>query len=142
MSNATVFGASQYGLSADSTATGLLVGTISWDASSSQAQAPNHIGCDVAFAVYNQKKDVSVDGIVATKTTGLIGNMGAVITLANTTNNGRTRLSEGLGDTPVSNTALIVTGGSTSGTGTGFETGKLTCIYLPSISTNAPTTLT
>jgi hypothetical protein len=142
MSNATVFGAGQYGLASEVTATGLLAGTISWDASSSQATAPNHIGCDVLFAVYNQKKDVTIDGVVATKTTGLIGNMGAVLTLANTAHNGRTRLTEGMSDTPVANTALIVTSSSLNGAGTAFETGKLTCIYLPSVATNSPTPLT
>jgi hypothetical protein len=142
MSQATVYGAGQYGLVTDVTATGLYVGTASFDYSSSQATAPNHIGCTIMLSIYDQKIDVSVDGVIAAKGTGLVGDLGAVISLAATTNNSRTRFSEAISETPVANSAIILTGGGTSGTATGFETGKLSGVFYPSIATNSPTTLT
>lgn len=142
MSQATVYGTAQFGLASDSTATGLFAGTVTFNMTSEQAMAPNHIGCDVGFAVYNGKKDVSVDGIVAVKATGVVGNLGAVIALANTTTNGRNRVSEALGFSPVAGAGLIVTGGSISPNQTGFETGNISAIFLPSVSTSSPTVLT
>ena len=129
MSQATVYATSQFGLASDVTATGLFVGTVTFSNSSETATAPDHIGCDVGLAIYNPKKDVSVDGIVATKGTNLVANIGSTITLSNTAYNTRTRLAEQISGTPSS--AIIVTGGETSGTATGFETGSITGIYHP-----------
>lgn len=142
MSLATVYSTAQYGNADDTTATGLYVGTVKFSTSSSQATAPDHIGCDVGYAVYNAKKDVSVDGIVATKATGLVNTVGSTIDLANTTNSSRTRLSEFFSGTPASGAAIIITGGETSGTSTGFETGSITGIYNPFVAAGSPTTLT
>lgn len=142
MSQATVHGTMQFGLADDSTATGLLVGTCSWSATIEQAFAPNHIGCDVGIALYNAKKTVSVDGIIKTKGTGILGSLGTAITLTNTTNNTRTRNAEGLGETPVANTGIIVTGNTIAPTATGMEGGTIEGIFLPSVATNAPVTLT
>jgi len=142
MSLATVYSTAQFGLGTDVTATGLVVGTVSFDISTETATVPDHIGCTVGFSVYNPTKEVSLDGVVATKTTGLVPNVGAVVTLANTTTSTRTRLTEGIGGTHSDNAAIILTGGGTSGTATGFETGTLNGIYNPFVATNAPTTLT
>jgi hypothetical protein len=142
MSQATVYATSQFGLLADATATGLFVGTVSFSNSSETATAPDHIGCDVGLAVYNFKKDVSVDGIVATKATNLVANIGSTIALANTSNNGRTRLAEQFSGTAASGAAIIVTGGETSGTAAGFETGSITGIYHPFVAGGSPTVLT
>jgi hypothetical protein len=142
MSQATVYATSQFGLAADVTATGLFVGTVSFSNSSETATAPDHIGCDVGLAVYNFKKDVSVDGIVATKGSNLVANIGSTITLANSSHNSRTRLAEQFSGTAASGAAIIVTGGETSGTATGFETGSITGIYHPFVATGSPTVLT
>lgn len=141
MSLATVYGASQFGLASETTATGLLVASITWTGSSEQALAPNHIGCDVGVAVFNAKKTVTADGIIAAKGTGLVDAIGSTITLANTTHGSRTRNSEGTGETPDANASLIVIGNSISPTATGFEGGSMEMIYLPSVATNAPVTL-
>jgi hypothetical protein len=141
MSLATVYSTAQFGLADDTTVTGLYVASITWAGSSEQALAPNHIGCDVGFAVYNAKKTVSVSGIISAKGTGLADAIGSTITLANTTHNTRTRNSEGTGETPNANAALVVIGNSIAPTSTGFEAGDMECIYLPSVATNAPTTL-
>jgi len=142
MSLATVYSTAQFGLGDDATATGLYVGTVSFSSSSDVATAPDHIGCDVGLAVYNSKKDVTVDGIVATKGTGLVDTMGSTITLANTTTSTRTRLSEFFSGTPASGAAIVITGGETSGTATGFETGSITGVYHPFVAAGTAVTLT
>lgn len=142
MSLATVYATAQFGLSSDSTATGLYVGTVTFSSTSEQATAPDHIGCDVGYSVFNFKKDVTAEGIVATKATGLVGTVGATITLANTTTSSLTRLAEFFSWTPASGAAIIITGGETSGTATGFETGSITGIYNPFVAAGSPTTLT
>lgn len=142
MSQATVYATSQFGLAADVSATGLFVGTVSFSNSSETATAPDHIGCDVGLAIYNPKKDVSVDGIVASKGTNLVANIGSTITLANTTNNTRTRLAEQISGSPASGAAIVITGGETSGTATGFETGSLTGIYHPFVAAGTSVVLT
>lgn len=141
MSLATVYGTAQFGLADDSTATGLFVATCKWSGTSEQALAPNHIGCDVGLAVYNAKKTCTADGIIAAKGTGLADAIGSVIVLANTTHNTRTRNSEGTGETPNANASLVIIGNTISPTATGFEGGGLEMLYLPSVSTNSPTTL-
>lgn len=142
MSQATVYGTAQFGTADETSATGLYCGTVTFAHTSEQAFAPNHIGCDAAFSVYNAKKDVSVDGIVAVKGTGLVGNIGATITLANATTNARTRNSSNLGVSAVGNAALVVIGGNVAPNATGFETGNVSAIFLPGVATNSPTVLT
>jgi hypothetical protein len=142
MSKATVYAAAQFGLADDSTATGLLVGSVTYTGNSDTAEAPDHIGCVAGLAVYNQRKDVSVEGIIKTKGSGLAGNVGTVLALANTTSNSRTRLSEDLDVTADANAALIVTGSTMSPTATGFEGGGLSGVYHPFVATNAPASLT
>lgn len=141
MSLATVYGTAQFGLADDSTATGLYIATCTWTGTSEQALAPNHIGCDVGVAIYNAKKTVTADGIIAAKGTGIGDAIGSAIVLANTTHNTRTRNSEGTGETPNANAGLIVTGNTISPTSTGFEGGGIEMLYLPSVATNSPTTL-
>jgi nitrogen fixation protein len=144
MSLATVYGTAQFGLADDATATGLFVGSVSFDGTSETVMAPDHIGCDVGLAVYNPKKDISVDGIIKTKGTGLVDHIGSVITLANTTNNTRTRLNEGLGDSIASATgaSIIITGNSIKPTATGFEEGSMSGVYLPFVAASTVVTLT
>jgi hypothetical protein len=142
MSKATVFSAAQFAIADCSSATGLLVGTITFTGTSDTAEAPDHIGCVVGLAVYNQRKDVSIDGIIKTKGTGLVSNVGTVLTVAEATNNSRTKLSEDLDVTADANAAVVVTGSTVTPTQTGFEGGGITGVYHPFVATNSPTTLT
>jgi hypothetical protein len=142
MSKATVFSAAQYGLADCANATGLLVGSVTFTGTSDTAEAPDHIGCVVGFSVYNQRKDVSIDGIIKTKGTGLGGDIGTVLTIAEATNNSRTKLGEALDVTPDANAAFIMTGNTISPTATGFEGGGITGVYHPFVSTNSPASLT
>lgn len=144
MSLATVYGTAQYAHADESSATGIYAGTISFNGTADTAEAPDHLGCVVGFAVGNPKKDVSVDGIVKTKGTGLVGNIGATITLANSTHNTRTRLTEGLGSgiAAASGAAIIITGNTLESTGTGFESGRVNGIYNPFVAAGTTYTLT
>jgi hypothetical protein len=140
--SATVFSAAQFGLADDSTATGLLAASVGFSASSSMAQAPDHIGNTAGFAVYERKKDITVSGVIKTKGTGLVGSIGTLITLANTTTNTRTRLAESLGVTPIANSGIVVTGSDITPTNSDFEGGSLTGVFFPGVAVNSPVTLT
>ena len=142
MSKATVFSAAQFGIADSSTATGLLAGSVTFTGQADIAEAPDHIGCVVGLAVYNMRKEVSVEGIVKTKGTGIAANIGAVLTLAESTNNSRTKLTEGLNVTADANAALVITGNSLTPQGTGFEGGGVSGVYHPFVATNSPATLT
>jgi hypothetical protein len=142
MPTATVYGGAQFGLVSETSATGLVVGSATWNGTSETAELPDHIGVAVGFAVYNAKKDVTCDGIIAAKGTGLVDTIGSAIALANTTYNTRTRNSEGLGVTPTANASIIITGNSISPTQTGFEGGSMSGIYLPFVDTSSPVTVT
>jgi len=139
---ATVFSAAQFGLADDSTATGLLVASMSFSGTSSMAQAPDHIGNTAGFAVFERKKDITASGVIKTKGTGLVGTMGTLVTLANTTTNTRTRLSEGLGVTPIANSGIVITGNDITPTNSDFEGGSLTGVFFPGVAVNSPVTLT
>lgn len=141
MSTATVYGGAQFGLADEASATGLVIGSATWNGTSETAELPDHIGCAVGLAVYNAKKDVTCDGIIAAKGTGLVDTIGSAITLANTTYSTRTRNSEGLGVTPDAGASIIVTGNSISPTQTGFEGGSISGIYLPFVATGSPVTV-
>ena len=64
-----------------------------------------------------------------------------MLALSNTTNNTRTRNSEGLGVTADANAAIIITGNTITPSQTGFEAGGFAGIYLPYVATNSPVTL-
>lgn len=142
MSKATVFSTAQFGTADDSSATGLLVASCAFNGTSDTAEAPDHIGCVVGFAVYNQRKDVTCDGIVKTKGSGLAANIGTVCTFANATSNSRTRLYEDLDVTPAAGAGVIITGANITPTANGFEGGSLTGIYHPFVDAGSTVTLT
>ena len=142
MSKATVYSGAQWGAADETTASGLIIGTINYNGTSETAELPNHFGCATGLAVYNPKKDVSGDGVVATKGTGLVGDIGAVIALANSTYSSRTRNDEGLGVTPNANAGVIITGNTLSPQQSGFETGGFSGIFLPGVATNAAVSIT
>lgn len=142
MSQATAYGAAQFGLADETSATGLIIASLSWTGSVETAELPDHIGCAIGFATWNAKKEVSGDGVIATKGTGLVGDLGDALSLANTTHSTRTRNSEGLGVTPDANASIIITGNTITPNQTAFESGGFSGIYLPFVATNSPVTLT
>jgi len=142
MSKATVYSTAQFGLADSSSATGLYAASVTFTANSDTAEALDHIGCVAGLSVYNARKDISVDGVVKTKGSGLASDVGATLTLAEATNNSRAKLSEDIGVSPVAGAAVVVTGGSLSPKQNGFEEGSITGVYHPFLDTSSPTTLT
>ena len=135
MANPTVYSGAQFGCATEITATGLYIASISWDASSEQATVPDHIGTTVGVSIYNPTKEVSCDGVISSKGTGLVGSIGSTLALTNNNAlNGRTRLSEGLGATLASGAALIITGNTIAPSNTGFETGSISASFWPGVA--------
>ena len=126
----------------DATATGIHVGGMSFTGSADTAEAPDHYGGVIGLAVYNQRKEVSCNGIIKTKGSGLVTNIGVVCTFANATSNSRVRLSEDLDVTPVSGAGVIITSSNMELTGTGFESGTIGGVYFPYLVTSSPVSLT
>ena len=138
---ATVFGAARYGVVDDSTATGLLVGNISYSYTSEQAFAKDHIGCDVGMSIYNDSTEITISGVVKTKTTGLVPDIAAALTLANSGADTLALDSKNLFTTP-SGAGVIVTGANLNRVNSEFENGEVTAVYKPLISVSSPTVLT
>lgn len=139
---ATVHGASRFGITDDSSATDLILGDLSHDYNVETTFVKNHIGNNVSFALFNDTTEVSADGVVAVKATGLTVALADAITLANTTVDTLALNSQNLISTPVANAGLIVTGASLKRMNADFETGGLKMLYNPLIATNAPVSYT
>lgn len=126
----------------DATATGLHVGSISYSYTSEQAFAKNHIGSDVSMSLYNQTTDISISGVVKTQATGLVPDIAAVLTLANSSADTLAADSKNLFGSPVANAGVVVTGATMSRANSEFETGEITAIFKPGFATNSPVSLT
>jgi hypothetical protein len=140
--SATVFAAARYGAVDDSTATGLLVGNIGYTYASEQAFAKNHIGSDVGASMYNESTAITVSGVVKTKSTGLVPDIAAVLTLANSSADSLAVDSKNLFTAPTSGAGVLVTGASLNRVNSEFENGEVTAIYKPLISLSSPAVLT
>jgi hypothetical protein len=139
---ATVFGSARYGITDDTSATGLHLSDITYTYVSETASAPNHIGTEVATAVYNDGTDVSCNGVVESKTTGFVLDLADTLTLANTTADSLDVEQQNLFTADVGSAGLIVTGGSLTRGNTAFETGNIDARYRPQVSVTSPTVIT
>jgi hypothetical protein len=140
--SATVFAAARYGATDDSSATGLLVGNISYTYSSEQAFAKNHLGSDVGASLYNESTEISISGVVKTKATGLVPDIAAVLTLANSSADTLAADSKNLFTTPTAGAGVLVTGATLNRVNSEFENGEVSAIYKPLISLSSPAVLT
>lgn len=138
---ATVHGAPRFGVVDDSSATGLLVADYSTDYSVQTAVAKNHIGIDVGIAFFNDISDVTFSGVIATKATGLVPDLAAVVVSANSSADSLATNSKNLFSTPNANAGLLVTGASIKRVNGDFETGDVKATYRPAIATNAAATV-
>lgn len=139
---ATVHGASRFGITSDSSATGLLLGELSYDYSVEITYALNHIGNKVSMALLNDMTEVSFSGVVAVKATGFVINLGDAITLANESADSLSLNDQNLISTPDVNANTVISGLSLKRVNADFETGEGKAIYNPLIATNAPSTVT
>lgn len=138
---ATVHGTSRFGITDDSTATGLLLGELSYDYSVEITYAVNHIGNKVSMALLNDMTEVTFSGVVATKATGFVLDLGDALTLANESADTLSLNDQNLISTPVANANTVITSLSLKRVNSDFETGEGKCIFNPLIATNAPSTV-
>jgi hypothetical protein len=139
--SATVYGVARHGATDDSSATGLLVGDYSVDNNIETGFAKNHIGEDVAMSLFNDKSETTCSGVVASKTVGLIVDLGDAITFANASADSLNTNTQNLMNAAVSNTANVITSVSLKRVNSDFETGDIKTIFNPLIATNAPVTI-
>lgn len=131
MATATTFGDGEYGVADDSTITGLHVASFGYEYSSEMAQARNHNGFTVGFSIYEDKTDVTCDGVVKTAATFAGIGIADSLTLANESANTRSLNDEHVIGTASGTAAAIVTGMSMAGTNTDFQTGSITLVFFP-----------
>ena len=138
---ATVHGASRFGITSDSSATGLLLGELAYDYSVEITYALNHIGNKVSMALLNDMTEVSFSGVVAVKATGFVLSLGDAITLANESADSLSLNDQNLISTPVANAGTVISSLSLKRMNADFETGEGKAIFNPLIATNAPSTV-
>jgi len=140
--SATVFGSPRYGIIDDSAATGMKLANLAYSYSTEKAVAADHLGCDSAVAYYNDKAEVSFDGVVATKASGLGLTLADVIVLLNEDDDSLSLNDSALFSTTDANAGTIISTLSLTRTNREFETGNGTAEFHPLVATNSPTTLT
>lgn len=136
------FSLAQYGAADDSSATGIYIGSIDFDYSVNKVDLKNHIDTTVGFVLADDKVEVSMSGAVVSKTAGMTPALASVITLANNSANSLTLTTKGTFTTPVSNAGIVVTGAKLSRANSEFETGDISAVFHPGVTTNAPVSLT
>jgi len=133
---ATVFGTARFGVLKELTATGLMVGNMTTTYSAEMVTAKNHLGCDASLALFNDASEVTCSGVVAVKATGLVPDLASAITLANSAADSLATNSKNLFTGLESGAGLIVTGASLTRANAEFETGEVTSVLKPLISTS------
>ena len=139
--SATVFGDSRYGITADATATGLVLNNLQYSYSVEEATAADHTGTEFAMALYNDKTEITADRTVATQTAGITLKLADALTLANDTADSLNVLQQNLFTTADSNASSIITALDITRSNREFETGSLTAKYCPLIPTDSPTVI-
>ena len=132
------FSLAQYGAINDQTATGIYIGSIAYAYAANKVDLKDHTDSTVGFSLADDKTDVTISGAIVAKTTGLVPALGGVLTLANSAANSLTLNSKGLFTTPVANAGVVVTGATMTRTNSDFESGDITAVFHPGVTTNAP----
>lgn len=131
---ATVFGTARFGVIKEVSATGLLVGNLTTTYTAEMAYGKNHLGCDANLSIFNDSSEVTCSGVVAVKTSGLTPDLASAITLANSGADTLGTNSKNLFTGLESGSGLIVTGATLTRANAEFETGEVTSILKPLIS--------
>lgn len=139
---AKVYSTSRYSIIDDSTATGLKLANLTYASSVSETVSEDHIGQEDGLALYNDKTEVSGDGVVAVSATGIDMALADVIALANDTDDSHNLPQDKLFTTADANAGTIITSLDLTRGHKAFETGSFNGTYRPLVATNAPTTLT
>jgi len=133
---ATVHSTARFGVVDDSTATGLYIASLSYSYSSEQGMVKDHEGFTVGLSVYDDRTEISADGVVKTKGSGLVASIGDTVTLLNESDDGDALNDGALMSTSVGTAAPICTGGGITRSNTEFETGSLTLVFYPLVATS------
>eukprot|EP00112_Aurelia_sp_Birch-Aquarium-sp1_P002669 Seg12982.5 transcript_id=Seg12982.5/GoldUCD/mRNA.D3Y31 product="hypothetical protein" protein_id=Seg12982.5/GoldUCD/D3Y31 len=139
---ATVYSRARWGVVDDETATGLKLANLSYNATTEEGIAEDHIGCDMGVSIYNDKSEVSADGVVAVLGTGVNTALASVIALANEDNGGVNLATKPLFTSSHANAGTIITSLDVTRANKAFETGSLSGMYRPLVNTDSPTILT
>ena len=135
--SATVYSTAKFGAASEATSSGLFIATINFAGAGEIAFAPNHVGQDVGMAISNEAIDITLNGVITTKGSGMVVGIADTIILANAAADSSTIYTDIVKTTPVSNAGVIITGATMGRTNNGFETGDLTGVYKPGIDTTA-----
>lgn len=138
---ATVHGDSRFGITADVSATDLLLGDLTYDYSVDIVYAQNHIGNRVSMALLNDVTEVSFSGVVADRDNGFTLVLGDALTLANESVGGSLN-DQNLMSTPTGGANTIITNLSLKRMNADFESGDGKALYNPLINTGSPTVVT
>lgn len=137
--SAIVFGGSQYGVVSDSTATGLKLSNISYSSNTDRQDAEDHTGSIFAYALTNDVTEITFDGVVAVKGTGVAFALSDVLTLSNSTANALNLEEDGLFTLVDANAGPVVTSLEVSRSNREFETGSGTAFFAPLVATDSAT---
>lgn len=136
--SATVFGTPRYGIVDDDTATGLKLANLRYSYSVEETSAEDNLGCDFADSYFNDKTEVSADGVVAVKGTGIGLTLADTITLVNESDGSLGLNDDSLFTTADANAGVVISSLEVSRTNRGFETGSMTGKFKPLVATDSP----
>jgi hypothetical protein len=140
--SAKVYSTSRYAIIEDDTATGLKLANLTYASSVSETMGEDHLGQEDSLALYNDKTEVSGDGVVAVSATGMDMALADVIALANDTDGSHDLPADKLFTVADANAGTIITSLDLTRGNKAFETGSFNGTFRPLLATNAPTTLT
>jgi hypothetical protein len=139
---ATVHGSARHGCTDETSATGLALAQIVTTYICKINYVLNHIGCKIGASFFDDSSEVKCSGVVATKVTGLVPDLAAAITLANSSADSLNTNYKNLFTTNAGSAGLLVSGASLTRVNADFETGEVDAVFNPLFAANAPSTVT
>jgi len=139
---ATSFNLAKFGISSETSATGVFVGDLGYDFKVDKVDIKDHIGQTVGFTLADDQISIKCSGVIVTKTAGMTPALASVITWANTTAHSLNLNTKHTFSTAVANAGVVVIGMSLKRANSEHETGDIETVYHPGVTTNAPVTVT
>lgn len=140
--SATNFSLAKYGAANDESALGLFVGDLTRSLKVDKVDIKNHVGTVVGFTLADDSQDIKASGVIVTKTVGIVPGLASVVVLADTTAHSLTLNSKGMITTAVVNAGIVVIGAELKRANSEHETGDISMVFHPGVTTNAPVTVT
>lgn len=139
--SATVFSTAQFGVSSETSSTGLVASDWSMEVSAENAYVENHVGTVAGMSLFNQVGNVTISGVIAVGATGLTKKIGDAVTLANIATGTSGTFARSFFGTLNGSASLIITQSSITRNNKGFETGSLNAVFHPSLATSSPSVI-